>query len=158
MTDASGEGVIAIAIPGIAACVFKLQEAAHLTVPELELAGALLALIRYGPLLKGWALRHATDAAVAAFWLWRNRGSTATSNDLLAAITALSARYGTGLHTAWLSRWANWLADRLASGESVERLAELGVPLPPAVMVVPIVGHPTTTLMAVAGVPRWSAD
>ena len=31
MTDASGEGVIAIAIPGIAACVFKLQEAAHLT-------------------------------------------------------------------------------------------------------------------------------
>ena len=49
MTDASGDGVIAIVIPGIAACVFKLQQANRLTVPELELAGALLALIRYGP-------------------------------------------------------------------------------------------------------------
>jgi hypothetical protein len=158
MTDASGDGVIAIVIPGIAACVFKLQQANRFTVPELELAGALLALIRYGPLLRGWALRHATDAAVAAFWLWRNRGSTAPSNDMLAAITALCARYGISIHTAWLSRWANWLADRLATGESEERLAELGVPLPPVVMTVPVEGNPTTTLMAIAGVPKWSTE
>ena len=158
MTDASGEGVIAIVIPGVAACVFKFHHATRLTVPELELAGALLALIRYGPLLRGWVLRHATDAAVAAFWLWRNRGSTAPSNDMLAAITVLCAQHGTSIRTAWLSRWANWLADRLATGESTEVLTKLGVPLPPAVMTVPIMGHPMTTLMAVAGVPMWSAE
>jgi hypothetical protein len=77
---------------------------------------------------------------------------------MLAAITALCARYGISIHTAWLSRWANWLADRLATGESEERLAELGVPLPPVVMTVPVEGNPTTTLMAIAGVPKWSTE
>lgn len=155
MTDATGAGCVAVAIPGVAACVFKITGTEALEVPELELLGPVLTLVRYGPLLNGWTLHHALDATGVAYWLWRNRATSAVANDLLAASTVLSAKSGCKVRTAWLSRWANWLADRLATNGATEALRAEGVPVPEATARVKI-RDPVALVMAAASLERWS--
>ena len=143
-------------IGGVAAWVVHTPDTTGLTVPNLELLAVALFLVRYGPLLSGFWVDYGCDSACVVAWLNRRRASCPCANNLIALILRLAARYEVDLAYHWVSRYANYAADRLCTGESPAALTALGATgIPRAVVHTTIQGLPCDFLRRASNSVAW---
>lgn len=152
---ADGVGVY---IHGVAACCWVLMASQGMKVADGELSAVALFLVRYGSLLRGWTIRHASDALGVIHTLQKNRAAATTANNLLALITSLASKYGVRLHHSWLSRYGNTVADRLAAGAGEGAVYALGVPCGVPVVTTHVHEPLNTHLEALVPGAWWCAE
>jgi hypothetical protein len=147
---------VAVVIGGVAAWVVHTPDTTGLTMPNLELLAVALFLVRYGPLLSGFWVDYGCDSACVVAWLNRRRASCPCANNLIALILRLAVRYEVDLAFHWVSRYANYAADRLCTGESPAALAALGATgIPRAVVHTTIQGLPCDFLRGASNSVAW---
>lgn len=155
-TDASGHGSVAVVFENEVGVRFRLPQADGMQVPDLETLPRPLIIDRYGPMLKGWRLKQASDAQGAVYWAWRLRASSKVSNDLLAFTSRLEDKLDIRWTTTWLSRYGLFSTDRLASEVPLEELRNQGAQLPLFVDEVSLAGLPCEFLSSAEVEPfRW---
>jgi hypothetical protein len=147
---------VSVIVNGVAACVFLLKDTGGVTVPNLELLGVVFFLIRYGLIFRGFRVVMGIDSVCAVQWLEKRRASCPCANNLIALILRLELRLEMHLSFQWLSRYANYAADRLCTGRDAAALRAEGVPgIPLALEHVTVEGLPCDFLRQYANSVVW---
>jgi hypothetical protein len=147
---------VAIVIGGVSAWVIHTPDTTGLIVPNLELLAVAMFLIRFGPLIAGFWVDYGCDSAGVVSWLEKRRASCPCANNLIALILRLTARYEVDMAFHWLSRYANYAADRLCTGASpVVLTAEGATGIPRVVVHTTIHGLPCDFLRGASNSVVW---
>ena len=89
----------------------------------IEMLAALVMIVRYGPLLRGFCVVHGMDNTPTVYWVNSLRAVRAEGLVMLRVLALACEHYDVTLAARWLPRWWNHANDRVCAAVTPELMA-----------------------------------